>query len=213
MPGFQTNIGNRFEDILRQDFPDFEPLSTPNIPDFFSKQGRFFIEAKVGYEEYGARLKQSQILTHRQLTKEFPDSPVVHVVGFHNFHGASVKLPSKTERGQKRVLKNQMSILQAYFISRQIIEQIWEKENFVAKETNGRYCMVKQRFLRNIIDNSSFRRRGIEQIADEYYEIDRDKFLLTHLGEPYNDFPYGALLHKDQDKRVINYLVKKRSHK
>ena len=201
MSFISNSIGKRFEDIFTGDFPDFKRVESEDniLPDFFN--GSFWIEAKVAYRDYGVRLKQVQIDNFRRLKE-----PVIYIVGFHNLYGTLRKLIQRTERGRQRYLERHMGMDSAYFVTDDVIRAIWNREHRLSRKKGLIYCTLKMRFLKNIIDNNSFKRNGEELVADEYYGIDRGRLALQHTKKSVSTFPYGFLLDRKKDKKCIEYL-------
>ena len=177
----------RWENIVQESY--LELISTrrdPNVPDFYHPSG-FWFEAKCGNIGWGGRIKKNQL---RQI-KDFED-PVVYGFGLHDFDEATKRLMQATEGWRQRCLIKNMGIVEAYFISSEIVNRILEKETKVPKkpswgrDENGRmvfkrwpYCMVKRSTLQNIIFDKDFGRgrRRIKSSAD-YYGFDRKDYII-----------------------------------
>tara|TARA_Y100000310_G_C20517452_1_gene731924 strand:+ start:179 stop:829 length:651 start_codon:yes stop_codon:yes gene_type:complete len=204
----QISIGTRFENILMEDFPEFYPSRQGDwgtrqdlkvLPDLFN--GALGLEAKAGYRNYGTRPKLYQI-------ENFPtlESPVAYVFGFHGLEGSLKKVTQKTKWGRERYLKEHMNILRAYFVSQTIVSKIWDAEARASKKRQEYYCVLKERFLKNIIQNNTFERKERVCKPEIYYDLQLKDYLRLMPEDNFNNFPYGVILHKRQDKEVIGFL-------
>ena len=145
MSNVQKAIGQRWEDILQEKYPEL--ISTAGdvrVPDFYHPSG-FWIEAKSGKIEWGCRIKKYQLDQIADLK-----DPIVYAFGMHNLEQANKKVNQKTDLGRKRYLERNMAILETYFISGNIVNEIFEKDQ-KSSEKGLVYCMVKPCSLRNIM--------------------------------------------------------------
>jgi hypothetical protein len=213
----QSSIGLRWENILQEEYKDSRSTAGDDrVPDFHHPSG-FWIEAKVGNVGWGCRLKQYQLDQIGNLKE-----PVVYGLGMHNFDKARKRLKQKTEWGRQRNLERNMEIVEAYFVSGEIVKKFFEKEVKVSGRgqlcwqwkvgnkwiTNFdpgsmKYCMVKSSALRNIIFDRPFRRmdKRIKSSA-EYYNFNRDDFIIDV------EDGFGYILHTKREAGVYEYLKK-----
>lgn len=201
MPTINDSIGNRFEEIFLSTFPGFErKYDLPVLPDFFGNG--FWIEAKVGNQDFGARLKEYQLVGFDGLNE-----PVVYAIGFHDFDNAGKRLTHPTEEGRQRFLRRHMNLVSMYFVSSQVINGIWGGESRLNKKGTIVYGLCKPRFLERVIDGGDFRRGGEILNAGTHYCINRDEFALQSPSNVGLNFPIGWILHEKQDEIVIDYLI------
>ncbi|MBX4212559.1 hypothetical protein KW787_03860, partial [Candidatus Pacearchaeota archaeon] len=158
-------IGNRFEDMIQEQFPDFQRAEEDNLPDFFN--GKFRAEAKVGFWNYGVQLKEYQVKKFKRIR----ETPVIYIAGFHLFENALDRLAEKSTEEKKDILRNGMQISNAYLVSQKIIEKIWKEEHHISEKEQHVYCCLKRRHLDNIIEDNSFKRQGKDKNCSQYYHI------------------------------------------
>ncbi len=202
MPGISDIIGERFEEMLQEHFPDFERTSeNPFQPDFLVN-GKFLVEAKTGFFEYGVQPKVYQVeaFQNHQL-------PVIYALGYHNFERVLKRLSHLTHRKRVNLLRKEMGIVSLYFISDNILRNIWHREEKVPESNpNWHYCDLRARFLEGIVNNAKIRRSGIEYRAREWFGVKARDFILRSPENGVFDFPVGTLLHKRIDLDAIKYL-------
>ncbi len=137
MGTIQNSIGLRWEKVLHENYPDLlSTVGDRNVPDFYHPLG-FWIEAKAGNIGWGGRIKQYQL----DQIADFKE-PVIYAFGMHDLDDTLERVKQKTERGKQKYLEKNMSFVETYFISSQIVKQILEKETGVS-ERGKIYCMVK----------------------------------------------------------------------
>ncbi len=199
----QTLIGERFEDIFERQFCDFEKQSDKDgEPDFFN--GKIWVETKTGFIHYGVRLKPRQI----KFFQRIKSAPVLYAVGYHNFENSIERLNGLDEDEVRETLRKEMRIVRSYFVSEDIIRSIWKEESRTAPNSLITYAMLKERFLKAIIENKHFFRGGNHYTPGTYYHVYRSNYhlkmapLFTELTEKLN---YGLLLQKN-DRRIERFL-------
>lgn len=201
MSEISRSIGNRFEDFLQGKLPELVSTGDdPLVPDFFHPELNFWVEAKAGYFRWGQKIKEKQINGFNQ------KGPIIYGLGTHNLHSSNSRLTQKTERGRQAYLKKYMKILHVCFVNNELMRKIWDKEHKLNEKGTILDCELKGGILRNIFGDKSFSRfeKRIAS-AEEFYGFDYDDFLMIEPPRS-DDTSYGAILHKEYDAVVIEYL-------
>jgi len=199
MPYVSDSIGTKFERVVQERFSELGRSQGGNLPDFYHSNG-FYVEAKVGNIEWGPRVKTYQIDDFRGISE-----PVVYAMGFHNFDYAIRKLSGKPEPERQRTLDREFNVLEVLFISNNLVEKIWKKENRFSKEGPTEYCMFKHS-LANALFKGTFRRFGKKEKPKTYYGFSpKEYYFFKH---DYKGITWRAVLHKRKDRKVINFLRK-----
>ena len=95
------SIGLVWENAFRKIFPELiDTRSDDNVPDFYHRQKRFWVEAKNGYVGWGNRIHEHQVENFAKL-----DEPVVYALAMHDLDRSMEKVNQKTERGRQEYLK------------------------------------------------------------------------------------------------------------
>jgi hypothetical protein len=160
-----TSIGTKFERTIQDLFPDLRStVREQNTPDFFHPTLNFWIEAKVGYIGWGARIKDYQIESFREINE-----PLVYAIGFHDFFQANQRLTQTTELERQDYLDKNMEVLQICFISQELINLLWKKERRISEKEKTPYCMIKSSTLNNIFERREFKRFEETVNPEDYY--------------------------------------------
>jgi hypothetical protein len=204
MASIQDLIGSEFERFFSNSFPGFVNTTEDlRVPDFHNPDYNFWVEAKVGNQRWGPRIKKYQIEQFKDLRE-----PVVYAAGFHDYDDAIRRLGCKSEANQKRALRERMHFSMIVFVNSDLMASIWEKDSRVSKERAEEYLMFKSSVVRNIISNRPFKRWGeVISSAPEYYHFNQSAFLMTE-PKPGQITAIGTMLHREKDQRVIDYLAK-----
>ena len=192
------SIGTRFENFIQEHFPGLENTTKDmRVPDFFHPK-KLWIEAKVGNQLWGPRIKAYQIRRFKRL-----EDPLIYALGLHDFNRAKERLEHYSSKERQKILKKEMNINEIYLVSKDIVEKIWNKESRVNGKGTLIYCMIKKAIFRNIIREREFRRGGeLIASAQDFYEFNRNEYVMD---EP-NGKLWGAILHKKTDSRAIEIL-------
>ncbi|RJQ18182.1 hypothetical protein C4573_00485 [Candidatus Woesearchaeota archaeon] len=168
MPSIQTLIGERFEQVLQELYPDLQHTGDTNnrTPDF--AHALFYAEAKVCFQQrdFGIHLKQYQIEAFASCNK-----PVIYIVGFHDFERSMERLTGLSLQAQKRKLEREMDIGRIVIVANQTMKQIWKRRNYVCEKGHIQDCTVRGTHLQQIIDNAEIRVNGAMHRARAYYGI------------------------------------------
>jgi len=199
MASIWDSIGTRFEDIVQERFTDFGRCEDLLVPDFFN--GDFWLEAKVGFWDFGVQIKRYQVDAFRSMKK-----PVVYLIGFHDFEKSMERLGSLSGKARARLLRKKMGIQNAYFVSDSVVRGIWRRESRPSAKAGRVYCTLKRQFLDAVIENGKFKRGGKEHNARDQYGVRPAMDFLFREPERSCDNPYGIILNKGRDEKVIEYL-------
>lgn len=201
MGAISQSIGLRWEKVLHEQFPELvSTVNDLNVPDFYHNSG-FWVEAKVGNQQWGPRIKEYQI----ECFMDFPE-PIIYAFGFHNFDNAFQRLTQRTERGRQKCLEAEMSFVERVLVDKEIVEKIWRKESKWNERETIQYCMIKGSLLRNIFLDRPFKRQGTNvDSSEEFYGFRREDFFIVHpsVGS------YGLMLRREGSENVMSYLSEK----
>lgn len=198
MGTISQSIGLRWENFFHEQFPELvSTVNNLNVPDFYHPSG-FWVEAKVGNQQWGPRIKEYQIQGFRDFQE-----PVIYALGFHNFDKAHQRLTQRTEKGRQKCLEYEMSFVERVLVDKEIVEKIWQKESKWNEQQTIQYCMIKGSLLRNILLDRPFKRQGIPvNSSSEFYGFKREDFFMVQpsVGS------YGAILKKEGSEKVVEYF-------
>jgi hypothetical protein len=170
MADITGNIGRRFERYFQSHFPGFESHTNDgrNVPDFYNRDGNFWVEAKVGNRRWGPDLKHYQRDSFGDMGR-----PIVFCFGLHDFDDALERLTGKSDEEMRQILGHNMRIEEIFFVTRGVVDAVLAKETRVSATTGRVYCTIKRPIIRNIFSGESFRRFG-EKVdsAQIYYGYD-----------------------------------------
>lgn len=199
-------IGDWFQEVIQAEMPELVKVDDENgtRPDFDHRD--FGAEAKAGFWEYGAQLKERQVERFKNNGK-----PLVYIVGYH----AAERLRSTTSKMDADQMDEHLrctaGMHSAYIVSNRIIQKIWRKENrTAASNPDWRYFSVRPRHLDAIIHNRAFERSGVRHMPSRWYGLCRPDLLLIpapYLAGKKRGLKFGAILNKEQDKPVIEYMT------
>lgn len=197
-------VGDWFEEILRKQLPELKKVRDRNeiLPDFSCPI--FDAEAKAGYWEYGAQLKEFQVEGFNPNGK-----PIIYLIGYHSISGLRALTQNMDEEEMDALLENKGEMHSAYAVSNDIIKRIWGKEHKISKRDKQRiYFSVRPRHLDAIIYNKSFERVGVRHMPSRWYGISRQNLLLHSAPSlrGAKNLKFGAILDKETDRGVIEYL-------
>ncbi len=201
-------VGDWFEDVLQAQFPDLRKIPDKNgtRPDF--EGDAFDAEGKVGFWDYGVQLKEAQVNSFRPI-----DKPLIYIVGYHTAAGLRNATVGMAEEEIDDFLRKNAGLHSTYVISNRIIGKIWRRENHTAaNHPEWRYFSLRPRHLDAIINNRTFERGGVRYTPSRWYRICRPDLLLRPaplLGGRKDKLQFGAILDKEEDEPVINYLTKR----
>ena len=158
-------IGYVFEYALESTYPFLRTIPRgSNLPDF--RADGFYLEAKVGYREYGARIKPEQIEKFRSA-----DMPVFYMFGFHDVCGLKKMRKSLAAR-----MIADMQFGERYLVDNLLIESFFEKEHRISKKDKVDYCIIKPVHFRQIKNNERISRAGSEMLAHDFYDINKGNY-------------------------------------
>jgi len=199
-------IGNWFEDVIQAEMPSLSKVDDQNgtRPDF--DHPFFGAEAKVGYWEYGAQLKERQVRKFGNRGK-----PIVYIVGYHTAHGLR-RATSRMDADQiDDHLECNVGVHSVYLVSNRVIQKLWRKENHAAASNpDWKYFSVRPRHLDAIIQNRAFGRSGVRHMPSRWYGLCRPELLLIpapYLAGQKKGLKFGTILHREHDKPVIEYIA------
>lgn len=198
-------VGDWFEETLQLQFPDLRrvPNQKGTRPDFTGPACD--IEAKTGFWDYGAQLKEAQVASFTPNGK-----PIVYAIGYHTAAGLRECTRRMNEGDIDAHLRTNAGLHSLYIVSNEIIKKIWRKENHAAKSNpDWRYFSVRPRHLDAIIHNCAFKRGGVRYMPSRWYRISRSRLLLQPaplLGGRTRNLEIGTILDRASDKSVIDYL-------
>lgn len=198
------SIGNRFERIVQELLPELERVNRGRkIPDFHHPQLGFYAEAKAGYRRWGPKL-------HLYQRNSFPNlpEPVIYIAGFHALPDSTNKVTQRTERTRQNYLERCMTIPWVYFIDGEVVRNIWDREwKFPKNGKREEYCMLKMHIIRSILrQGTPFKRHDkVIPSAEQFYGFDGDGYLLVKAPTS-SETSFGAILHKERDGVIIEYL-------
>ena len=201
-------VGDWFEGVIQAEFPNLRKVNNERgtKPDFESTE--FYAEAKTGFWDYGVQLKEAQVKNF-----ESDNKPLVYIIGYHTAAGLRNATERMAEEEIDNLLQKQAGLHSVYIISNEIIRRIWAKENHTAaNHPEWNYFSVRPRHLDAIIHNKPFNRRGVRYMPSQWYRIRRSDFALEPappLGGRTTNLRFGAILHRETDKPVIDYLTKR----
>lgn len=199
-------IGDRFEEILQTEFPDFRKTRNKDgtTPDFFN--GTFWLEAKVGFQDYGAQIKMHQVRNFNPPN----DKPVIYALGYHNLAKTKEILKGLSPEETDQILTEKMGINLAYLVSNSIMRALWNREHHTSQQNKDwHYFSIKPRHFDAIIENLPFSRKGIRHMPSRFYRLQRPKLLLQpapRLNGRTSNLEFGLVLDRESDKTVIDYL-------
>lgn len=203
-------IGDQFEKFVDSRVPGLVKIASGGrVPDFYCRTGGFWLEAKVGNESWGPRLKGYQVENFSEIKE-----PIVYALGFHNFEDAGKRLSGHSRGRMGQILGKNMGINKVAFVDGDLIRKIWEAERRVNDHGTIEYFMMKQSVFNNIWKRRSFRRFGKEvPSAESYYGFRWDEFYMCEWGKDEeamttrNDVRnYGFILDKVRETAAIEYL-------
>lgn len=198
-------VGDWFETVLQTQIPDLRKVKSENgtRPDFSCEV--FDAEAKTGFWDYGAQLKEAQVRNFKSSGK-----PIVYVIGYHNAAGLKESTAKMSEEEIDTFLKNKAGMHSAYVVSNEIIRRLWKRENHVAaNHPDWRYFSVRPRHLDAIIYNNPFKRGTVRYTPSKRYRICLGDLMLQpapQLTGPKSKLKFGTILNRDTDKPVIDYM-------
>jgi hypothetical protein len=170
MPSIQTLIGKRFEEILKEKYPELRYIGDEDnvVPDF--EHPLFYAEAKAAFmqHDYAVHLKQYQIESFKHFESR---KPVLYLIGFHNFENSMKRLGDLSLKQRKNMLSKEMDIVRMFIVDNSIIKGIWQRRNYVCEKGHIQDCSLRESHLRQIIDNSQIQVFGKEYSARGYYKI------------------------------------------
>ena len=110
------SIGTRFENFIQEHFPGLENTTKDmRVPDFFHPK-KLGIEAKVGNQLWGPRIKAYQIRRFKRL-----EDPLIYALGLHDFNRAKERLEHYSSKERQKILKKEMNIKISKSPNQQII--------------------------------------------------------------------------------------------
>lgn len=206
MSDVTTSIGLKFERFTKDLFPELRLSGEElNVPDFYHPSRNFWVEAKVGNILWGVRIKRYQIEAFRDFK-----SPVIYAVGLHNLDNAYERLVQKTERGRQRCLDNNMGIREVHFITREVMERLWEKEKRMNKKGTIEYCMIKRSTLMNVYLEREFKRDGRVCSVRDFYGLQMHDLSVSAPRTDLDSLSFGAILDPRTDGDFMLHLREKR---
>lgn len=198
-------VGDWFEEVIIKQFPELSKANDQDgrVPDFVGDV--FDAEAKVGFWDYGAQLKEAQVRNF-----ESNGRPLVYIIGYHDAEGLRDKTKGMSEREIEEMLATEAGLDSAYVLSNSIVKRLWQKESRAAtNHPDWRYFSVRPRHLRAIIENIPFERAGTRYTPSRWYRIKRRDFLLQPaplLSGRTRNLKFGTILNRQEDDAVIKYL-------
>ena len=202
-------VGDWFEDMVQTQFPELNKTDCRDgrRPDFEGPD--FCVEAKTGYWDYGAQLKGVQIANFQSAK-----GPLIYAIGYHNTPGLRNISTHMTEDEIDSHLRINGGMHSAYLVSNAVIQRLWHKESHTAaNHPDWRYFSVRPRHLNAIINNTAFRRGDVRHMPSRWYGIRRSELLLKPaplLEGRRKNLVFGTILHRDDDKAVIDYMTKRK---
>lgn len=202
-------IGDWFEGIIAREFPDLRKTkpARDSLPDFENEI--FRAEAKVGYVEYGAQIKERQVREFRRSSL-----PVIYFVGFHNLSGLRNLTAGMSEENTDKYLLANAGLHSVYIINGKVIEKMWAAEHHTAQHDSARrYFSIKPRHFDAVINSRDFKRDGIVYNPYDCYKIKKRDLLLrpaSMLNGKTKDLRFGVILNKKTDDEVILDLRKRK---
>jgi hypothetical protein len=177
MPSISTLIGERFEDILQENYAEMERVSDPSniLPDFTHKL--FYAEAKAMFDkhDYATHLKGYQVNAFSGL---HDIKPVVYLIGVHDFAGASKRLFNLSDRDSRKELEN-MNVSRLYVVDNATIECVWDRRDHVCKKGHIRDCTLRESHLRQIILDEKTTIKGRSRSARKYYGVESESYTFS----------------------------------
>ncbi|MFT4311685.1 MAG: hypothetical protein ACMXYF_00465 [Candidatus Woesearchaeota archaeon] len=191
MTQLSTDIGDVFEKVvsrslahiiiknLQRNGPEF---ITNKDPDFLCKtpDGNIFgLEAKTSFINYGAQIKDYQVESFQE-----KNYPVFYLIGFHMV--PNLAKIWRTLKRPKRHLQRNFCLDSLYFCSCSVIDALFAKEFLIAKKARNlqllygaaprnlatKYCGIKKRTLRQIIQNEHILRNNQHRNVREHYQLE-----------------------------------------
>ena len=197
MNPIQTQIGNRFEAILKERYPDLKKIGNPGnrLPDF--EHELFYAEAKVAFDQsdYTVHIKERQVHGFDNY-----DKPVLYLIGFHNFDNPMHRLGRLSEIQIWKELKK-MDISKLFIVDNEIIKNIWGKRNYICEKGHIHDCTLKFGTLQQIICNKNTKSKGETIRAREYYNVPED----YSFGLFEEEIMIGHIMPTESDK-ILDYL-------
>ena len=199
-------VGDRFERYFSAHFPGFESHTNDGegVPDFYNPKFGFWVETKAGHVGWGVRLKAHQ-LRFESLTE-----PVVYCMGLHELDNVQEMVRGRSDQEAARILGRRMDFSEVYFVTREIVDAVMQRETRISKKDHRIYCSMKKHMFRDLLQNRSFRRHGVSMpTAEGFYGYDRSQFDFYDLStpRPREIVPVrGVVLSKTKDQVVAEYL-------
>ena len=201
-------VGDWFEAVIQEEFPDLKKVKNGKgvRPDFSGEV--FDAEAKAGFWDYGAQLKEAQVSGFTPNGK-----PIIYVVGYHTAVGLLQSTRKMSAREIDLMLQREAGMHSSYLVSNDIIKKLWGRESHVAASNpEWEYFSLRPRHLDAIIRNLPFQRRGVRHMPSRWYGISRKDLLLQPappLEGRRQNLQFGAILDRETDKEVIEYMDRK----
>ncbi|MGK0209064.1 MAG: hypothetical protein ACI83O_000327 [Patescibacteria group bacterium] len=196
-------IGDHFEEFIQDNFQTlYHKAQTSIAPDFYDAEHEFYIEAKVGYQGWGPRIKRYQV---ENFTKDL-NHRTIYAIGLHTMSQSTEKTKHlKTKQGIRNRIDKELEIAQVTFISDEIIQKIYHKAHKVSESGKHEYFMLKPAILKDIFQNREFKREGKTQTCESYYKFNPVRYE-TYQEGIHNYTPWQAIINPEQDKSFRRFL-------
>ena len=208
--GLTQIVGNNFERFVESRVPELDKISSGGRePDFYCPSGKFWIEAKVGNQKWGPRIKRYQTINFLDLK-----DPVIYALGFHDFDNARERLSGYSPEEMVQIVEKEMGFSKVVFVSSDIVKKLWEVEHRISENGASAYFTAKQNIFNNIWERKPFKRFGKRiDSAEEYYGFNFDDYYMQGwdrqggIMTPQNDIGnYGFILNLEKEGGVIQHL-------
>jgi hypothetical protein len=209
MKSINQLIGKRFEEILKELYPELNYVGDERnlVPDF--EHEHFYAEAKVAFSQhdFAIHLKRYQIDAFQKYTAE---KPVLYLIGFHDFENSTEKLHGLSTLRKRNKLNKEMLVNKFYVVDNKTITKIWEKRNYVCEKGHIEDCVVREGHIKQIIENKAIRIKNELHLARNYYGVCSEEysFSLPVLIKT-KDIEVGHILPLNQNTQLILDYFKK----